>query len=214
MKALILLILITISALSCCGQVFTKNRKFVYKASYYNKELNFSTAERLELLITGNSWKHSEKQLEAIWQYHTAKKTRKKLSSLFSIGWHLADTSGIIENEQKYWLHPPRHNQYSLTETAPFPEVRKDLKEGDSYRSLLKIGHGFGQWSGKEMLFTYRLEQIEQTPEGKTWQIKGSSEIDGKSNLCKFFFSEKSGFISMQYDFYNGDRLSIDLTEF
>jgi hypothetical protein len=39
------------------------------------------------------------------------------------------------------------------------------------------------------------------------WIIKATSEFDGKTNKCEFILSEKKGFVSLVYDFFNGDKM-------
>jgi hypothetical protein len=165
------------------------------------------------LTITGTVWKSSAGQKESVWHYFTKPETKQLFKDQFSLGWLSDDTTGMIENDNKVWLHPPRHNQYLLTETAPFPDFRKNSKAGDSYSSVTFIGAGFGPWEGKKVKSTYSITNSGKGTEDSVWTIKALSEIEGKTNTCEFIFSDKRGFISLVYSFFNGDRLTMKLKE-
>lgn len=193
------------------GQIFTHDKKLIYLIQYHFNELNITTNEKISLTITGNMWKKAAEQKEAIWQYYTKSETKILFSDQFSLGWLSTDTTGIIENDKRIWLHPPRNNQYLLTEIAPFPDFRKKSKVGDQYSSITFIGSGFGPWDGKKVKSTYSITNIDKVIEDSLWTIKAISEIEGEINNCEFIFSDKRGFILLSYSFFNGDSLTMKL---
>lgn len=209
MKTFLLLLLFTHSLRDT--SIFTKNREFVYLVQYHQNELGITTNEKIPLTITGNVWKRAIEQKEAIWQYHTESKTKQKFNDQFSLGWLLTDTTGLIENEKKIWLHPPRNNQYTLTEIAPFPDFRKNKRVGDTYSSVTFLGSGLGPWSGKKVICNYSISNLCKGIEDSLWTIKATSEIEGKLNSCEFIFSHRNGFISISYTFFNGDSMKMEL---
>jgi hypothetical protein len=188
------------------AQVFRAGREFDYTATWVNANKNITTKETLRLTISGRTWKPSNDQKEAVWHYATDRETPSLCKDQFSLGWVAADTTGVIENAQKTWIHPPRHNQYSMNEIAPFPDVRKKYTPGDSYQSVTYIGNGFGPWSGKKVKCLYTVKSIEPTPSDTTWTIHAQAEIEGNTNELTFTFSSQKGFLSLEYSFSNGDR--------
>ncbi len=126
MKGLLFLTALILSSKACFGQIYADKKEFIYGIEYIQSKNLLKTKETIRLAITGKKWKNDENQVEAIWIYKTKPKTRSKFQDQFSIGWFSTDTTGIIENEKKIWIHPPRHNQYTLTEIAPFPDFRKN----------------------------------------------------------------------------------------
>ena len=195
------------------GQVYTANKKFEFDIKYFQSQENQSTQETIILTMTGKKWKRAESQLEGIWTYSTKSKTKKNFQKQKTIGWSTVDTTGIIESEQKVWLHPPRHNQYLLTEIAPFPDFRKNLKVGDTYNVFLFIGSGFGDWAEKKIKSSYIIKETKQQANDSLWTIEASSKLDGKINNCKFIYSERRGFVLLDYNFYNGDSLTMKLKD-
>jgi len=193
------------------GRIFSHSKKFIYEVQYYSNELNITTNEIISLNITGNLWKRSSEHQEAIWQYNAKPNTELSFKNQFSLGWLTRDTTGIIENDKKFWMHPPRHNQYLLTEISPFPDFRKNCEVGDHYSSITYVGSGLGPWEGKKVKCTYSIVKFDKRNEDSVWTIKAISEIEGKINNCEFIFSNKKGFTSMSYLFFNGDRMTMKL---
>lgn len=197
----------------CNGQFYQHKTKTDFVATYYQNENQITSKEKLTLKITGNKWSHSDKQGEAIWIYHSSSKNKRKFGKQFSIGWFKADTTGFIESEKGVWIHPPRQNQYSITEIAPFPCIKKDVLVGDVYQNMLKIGKGWGNWSDVDVEFNYSVEYIKPVNTDTIWKIIAYSELESKMNTCEFIYSNEKGFISFKYAFYNGDNLLINKKE-
>ena len=195
------------------GQIYTAGKKFEFDIKYFQSRENQTTQETISLTITGRNWKHSEKQQEGIWTYFTKPTTEKKFEKQKTIGWVKVDTTGMIENEEKVWLHPPRHNQYLLTEIAPFPDFRKNVKVGESYNVVLFIGSGFGNWTDKKIKSMYVIKDIEQHSSDTLWTIEASSQLNEETNSCKFIYSKRRGFVLLDYSFYNGDKLIMKLKD-
>jgi hypothetical protein len=209
MRAFFILLLFTLNFWN--AKVFTKNKEFVYLVQYHQNELDITTNEKISLSITGNLWKKAAEQKEAIWHYQTKSKTKITFKDQFSLGWLFTDTTGVVENETKIWLHPPRNNQYTLTEIAPFPDFRKNKKVGDTYSSVTLLGSGLGPWNGKKVKCNYSISNVCKGMEDSLWTIKGISEIEGKQNNCEFIFSDRRGFIKMTYSFFNGNSMKMEL---
>jgi len=209
MKTLLIFLIVFFDFLD--GQIFTQDKEFIYLVQYHQNKLNLTTNEKISLTITGNLWKQAIEQKEAIWQYHTKSKTKLLFKDQFSLGWIPTDTTGIIENNKKVWIHPPRNNQYTLTEIAPFPDFRKNKNVGDSYSSITFMGKGLGPWNGEKVKCNYSVTTIGKGIEDSLWTIKATSEFAGKINNCEFIFSDIRGFISMSYSFFNGDSMTMKL---
>ena len=196
---------------SVLGQVYSVEKRLEFKIYYHQKKQNLRSHEMIDLLVTGKTWRQSKDQSEGIWRYNTDADTRRKFNNQFSIGWTQTDTTGFIDNEVKLWIHPPRHNQYTLTETSPFPDIRKKLNFGDQYTSVLFVGKGWGDLSGKKIKSTYTISKIKREKDETLWTINAVSEFEGKTNTAKFIYSSKEGFIFIHYTFYNGDEMKMKL---
>jgi len=213
MKNFLILFCFFLIQLTCSGQIYTPGKDFVFDVQYYQSDHKITTNEIISLSITGRNWSDTQDQKEAIWNYQSNPKPKSQFKDHFSLGWTKYDTTGFIENDKKLWLHPPRHNQYTFNEIAPFPDFRRNLKAGDTYQSILYIGNGFGEWTGGKIRCTYEILRKDQDSADTVWTISAKSEFDGKTNILKMIFSEKRGFILMDYSFFNGDKETVKLKE-
>ena len=125
---------------------------------------------------------------------------------------------GVIENENRIWIHPLRQNQYVLTEIAPFPEVKLPLEVNRSWQSMLQIYEGFGSFQG-DVKSNYIIESREARHYKfgtlACWKINSEGEHTklGK-NGAVFYFNKEVGFTEMNYWFYNGYKISLKLIDF
>jgi hypothetical protein len=211
MKTGMLFLILIMIFESSFGQASSVEKNIVYTIYYFQKSQNLRTKETIYLKITGKKWSQSDAQAEAIWNYTTDPKTRLRFHNQFSIGWLQSDTTGIIDNNKRLWIHPPRHNQYSLTEIAPFPDFRKELHVGDKYTAILLMGNGFGVWANKKIKSTYTLVSVKKKKKDTIWTIAANSGFDEKNSHSEFIFSEQEGFVSITYYFYNGDKMIMKL---
>jgi hypothetical protein len=205
----LLVFLLTSSLIN--GQVYSKTGKFSYTIAYFQKENNLSTQEIIELNLTGKKWKWDNSQLEGLWTYLTQPGTKHKFKKQKTLGWCNVDTTGIIENQYRVWMHPPRHNQYCLTELSPFPDFRKNTIVGDTYATSLSIDLGWDNWDGKKIISTYTIKDCNHQSIDTVWTIEAISQFGEFTNTAKFIFNERMGFTSIEYNFYNGDTLTMNL---
>ena len=88
---------------------------------------------------------------------------------------------------------------------------RKNKKVGDTYSSVTFLGSGLGPWNGKKVKCNYSISNICKGIDDSLWTIMATSEIEGKLNNCEFIFSDSRGFIYMNYSFFNGDSMKMEL---
>jgi hypothetical protein len=211
MRDVIIIAILIMLSKTCLGQIFAHDTVIEYGIEYFQSKNQLKTEESIFLTITGRKWEKDKSQSEVIWTYHSRPETRRKFQDQFSIGWFSTDTTGVIENETKVWLHPPRHNQYSLTEIAPFPDFRKNLTKGDTYSSILYTGSGFGVWDGRKIKSIYLVEDVRIEHGDTLWTISAKSALNEDTNSCVFVFSLKKGFIALDYRFFDGDTMTMKM---
>ena len=132
-------------------------------------------------------------------------------------------STGVVENDNNIWIHPIRDGFFNALETAPFPFVKKPLKVGSQWNDEMRIGEGWehelwGQWEGKlDLNYSYiitgttilntEIGDIEcYEVEGKATSVLGTSEL-------KAYFSEKYGFVRLEYTFVNDLKVNLWLLE-
>lgn len=132
--------------------------------------------------------------------------------------------TGVVENENNIWLHPPRSGIFAALETCPFPYVKFPTKIGKEWKEKMKIGdhwsnEKWGIWT-KKLSLSYKYKIT-----GKTKVNTNFGEIDcyviesfaesaiGESKLISFF-SEKFGFIRLEYEMVTGLKINLWLVNY
>ena len=125
------------------------------------------------------------------------------------------DSTGGIENEAKLWIHPPRNNQFTLTETAPFPRVEYPCELNKQYTGGLFIGRGWGDWENSHIHCKYLITGKKMIKVGSieypSWIIQSESDSNLGRSTLNMAFNENIGFLNFYYHFYNNIRIIIDL---
>ncbi|PKQ63554.1 hypothetical protein BZG02_09285 [Labilibaculum filiforme] len=123
MKKSILLILLFFVLFLVSAQIY--NQKKIYQFEIVKTDASGSIQkEDLFLVCHGKAWKlDSINQFLAVWCPANV--------DVFGFNYQ----TGIIENENRIWLHPPRNDQYQIHEYTPFPEVRFPLKVGSKWET-------------------------------------------------------------------------------
>lgn len=190
---------------SAQDRIFAAGRVFRYAIEY--SKGNISVRDTVRMEITGNGWKAApQTSREMVIHYSFAHLDTSIFRGMPDIGWVSADTTGAVENEKTCWIHPPRHNQYRMLELAPFPRVDFPLEEGRQYRKILFISDGWGELSDTKVYWNYTI----RSGRDAVWQISATAEpraTPGAINRLIFTFSEREGFLFMDYGFHDGTRI-------
>jgi hypothetical protein len=117
-------------------------------------------------------------------------------------------TTGIVQTEEKLWLHPPRIGPLKKLEGFPFPEINFPLEEGKTWESSISVVSGFDELNGKVVKSRYAVKSTRGL-----WEISAESEIEGynKKHTAIFIFDTNSGFKSMT--FFIDNELFVELKE-
>lgn len=201
-------------------QVFKPCRQHIFRARYWGRNHDLISDERIWMMANGEKWISSEDQNEIVIQYEYEE---SKIESLFKYSinpeisdWSSMETTGIIENEKRIWMHPFRQNQYNFMEVAPFPEVELPLEIGKSWTGKLIINN-WGVWSNSTVSKHYEIVNYEalDLAIGKidAWHIKSLAEASFGNSTHNFWFHPDLGFVKMVIHNYAGQTLEIELIE-
>ena len=201
--------------LSGQSSVFKDGIKFEYKAIYEDSVNQIFITDTITLTVTDLPWKHAPKsQKMMVWEYKSDLDSLTK-SNMFSIGWVDSDSTGYREDEEQIFTHPPRHNQYTYTEIAPFPIIVFPLEINKIYQRFLFVGSGFGEWDNLKLKFSYEILKNEDVLWFDTkincWFIHSTSESDLGQSKMDFIFNTEIGFLEMNYKFYDNKRIVFQL---
>lgn len=134
-------------------------------------------------------------------------KTNKKQTEVgitYSYSKRLLEQTGIVENQDNLWMHPPRNGRFKALEIYPFPYIKHNM---ESWTDLLEIG---GHWIDSihdekriKLTLQYTREGVEttETPLGKLdcTVIRGTSVSELGQFIMKSYYHEKYGFVKLMY---------------
>lgn len=133
-------------------------------------------------------------------------------------------TTGAIENEKNVWIHPIRSGFFNSLETAPFPYIKLPATIGNEWSDQMLIGEGWGdelwgKWEG-QLLLTYHYKitgkEVLNTAVGdmECYIIDSTAESTVGTTRLKSWFSEKYGFVRLEYDLLNDIKVNLWLTDY
>lgn len=131
--------------------------------------------------------------------------------------------SGVIENENNIWMHPPRDKYFRILELNPFPFIKAPYEIGNEWEWTLGIGSGWGDvrwkvWEGRiENKYKYKItdkKKIKTALGDIDCFVIESTAISsiGKTKLTSFFNPEY-GFIKLNYTNIDGSKTNLELIE-
>ncbi len=132
--------------------------------------------------------------------------------------------TGLIENRKNVWLHPPRHQFFSILEFSPFPFIKMPLKIGKKWQSGLTIGY-FNSYQRFNLTWEGILPSNEvleitdkidlETAFGKLpcWVVKAVSKSALTEAHSTFYFNEQYGFVKLDHVLFDKRRLIFELVE-
>ncbi len=106
-----------------------------YKEFIFEAEVNQGdSAQQLyvSMWTTDSAFWGDKSQRQLFYAYHNSY-NKDSLAAAWPYTANVEST-GIIENEKKVWLHPPRSGAFALFEYFPFPEIKFPLKCDRKYR--------------------------------------------------------------------------------
>jgi len=209
-------------------KIFSVNSKFTYSAFRINIDKDTLASTKIIATSNGTGWGHpaASQQSEVVYTYlYTEQDSIQNIDELEKVVkrefWIKQDTTGIIENEAQFWIHPMRNNQFYKTELAPFPTVIFPIghKSISTANSKIVILSNWGTYSPSITDQRYFYEGIVEKEYSCTERIKchrfssyGHNSKFGISYL-EYFFNEKYGFTEMNYLTYDGDIIKFELVD-
>jgi hypothetical protein len=207
--------------------VYTYGKEFVYSITITKegKRLHLSKNDLNDFKLTENpdSLRISEVHLNII-KADASKRTNKNQTEIYysyEPNPKYISATGIVENENNVWLHPPRSGFFKSLETCPFPYIKLKKPIGYQWKDGMKIGEQWsnkiwGEWKGTLSLqYEYQLigEEKISTKMGEINCIiiesKASSVIG--INKLNAYYNDQHGFVILHYTFSNGVEIRLNL---
>lgn len=199
-------------------KVFRKGRNIHYKAIRINESGDTLANTTIVMKPDGTGWGDiaASLQSQVIFEYHySPEDSLEHISELIEVVtadfWIQNDTTGVIENEEKIWMHPFRNNEFFKIELAPFPKVVFPISKEtmEAANSKIYILRNWGTYSGSytENEYTYLGKEpktYESVGEIECFKLKAQSfnNFHGISKI-EYYFNADLGFVEMHYETYD-----------
>lgn len=203
------------------NKVYGPGKIYIFQAIYFASNGDTLSNETLLLQPTGRIWSEN-KQEEVFYFYENLKTDSSQFLPTVHGGpldWETPgqETTGFNENEKRIGFYPFRHNQYYLTELAPFPQcpLSKRIKTFKEKRSLSgEWGSLSGKIKSKSQLSATAQVSVRGRTYPEVYKVSGASKHKqvGK-NYLDCYCTPDQGIIKMVYTFFNGQGLLIELTD-
>lgn len=188
------------------NKIFKPGKTFVYNVRGEGDSKEFPDQMFYSVLALKKSQKTNKKQTEVVIHYKPDK--------------GVYQSTGIVENKDNVWLHPPRNGKLKVLETCPFPFVKLPLNEGMTWNDQLLVGEQWsdGKWKGSKLFdLEYRVISFESPSNPKImldqWIIEATAKSDIGDTQAKFSFSEEIGFTAMEFVDFNGSKIIFELVD-
>ena len=208
-KKFVLSIFIFVFSFNSKCQIY--NTQIVYCFNYSIMKNGQSSKGKLLLACFGKLWPIKEqKQYSILW-------TTNEKEILEKIG-----STGVIEEKNRVWLHPPRIGEFKMLEYSPFPEIVFPLIENQQWSRELSLSK---YWENKEFnlkgtdvlkfLYEYRgskkFRLIFNNEEVDCFDIYAASKnMESRTSFSGLYF-KKYGFVKMKFENVDKSRILLEL---
>jgi hypothetical protein len=180
--------------------VYPADKIWTFSAEFYNTSSNLTRTDTVQLKTSNQRFMLTQNSITWI----------LKSNDLI-----LEETTGIIETENRLWIHPPRFNDYyDFTEYSAFPEIRQPISDTLAWEATILLGTFANDNTGNKVTMNYSITKIDTlniSPMNRKIEILG----EGKSGLgvytCKMDFQENVGFTKLSYTKENKEQLILKL---
>ncbi|PXY02162.1 hypothetical protein DF185_05825 [Marinifilum breve] len=148
-------------------------------------------------------------------------KNQTEIYYIFEPNYNSFNRTGIVENSNNTWIHPPREGFFRALETCPFPFVKLPLQIGKKWSDKMKISNSWshekwGVWNGKLMLnYDYeiakKLKLKTAMGDLECFVINASANSDIGKSYLKMYYSEMYGFIRLEYTMATGLQVNLNM---
>lgn len=189
MKKVLLLVLSLYGTIVGAQNIYTPHKEYIYEAKTMidgKEEVRY-----ISMWATDDVWKMDSTQRQLFYAYH---KHCNKDS--LTTAWPYSDnveSTGIIETENRIWLHPPRWEKLSVLEYFPFPEIDKNTLCGDKYKRMFL---GYDDFIEKWMWLRYKMT-IECNDNAIF--IRGRAKNKQGEWLEMLIYEKEKGFVYMEF---------------
>jgi hypothetical protein len=120
-------------------------------------------------------------------------------------------TTGLLNTNERFWLHPPRIGPLEILEAFPFPDVRFPIYTGKQWSATINVVSGFDELNGKSIKSNYIVREFIVIEQDTTWIIDSFSKVPGKDEeyQLNFHYNNKQEITLFDYKIDNNPFITI-----
>ena len=189
MKKVFLLILLLYDTIVGAQNIYTPMKEFLFEVQ--TTVGNEKEVQYISMWATDAVWEADSTQRQLFYAYH-----KHCNNDSLTTAWPYrvnVESTGIIETEDRIWLHPPRWNNLEILEYFPFPEINKNALCGDKYKRMFLGNVDFlGRW----MFLRYKMT-VERI--GNKTIIQGKAKSRRGEWVEMITYDSEKGFTEMYF---------------
>ena len=189
MKKVFLLILLLYDTIVGAQNIYTPMKEFLFEVQ--TTVGNEKEVQYISMWATDKPWEADSSQHELFYAYHKHY-NKDGLTTAWPYNGNVEST-GIIETENRIWLHPPRWNNLEILEYFPFPEINKNALCGDKYKRMFL---GSVDFLDRWMFLRYKMT-VETI--GNKIIIQGKAKSRRGEWLEMITYEKEKGFVYMEF---------------
>ncbi|MBW7675408.1 hypothetical protein [Chryseobacterium chendengshani] len=178
----------------------------VYKGDYkaFNNGWSLNSSEKNALKIDYISFRFFEGRInegQTPYELSFYSNQKKIMSSM----------TGLVQNDQFVFLHPPREKIFAKLEFSPFPLVRFPLEKNKVWKEKITIPE---QWSSDLMKWRGNLEiefEYKITGREKRNYVIEAKSLNEKIKTSAIFYYNEEGFSKLIFNNYDKSRMIFEL---
>lgn len=132
--------------------------------------------------------------------------------------------SGVVDNENNIWMHPPRDKYFRILELNPFPFIKAPYEIGNQWDWTLEIGSSWGDqrwkvWEGQienrcDYSITEKKKITTKLGEIECFVIESTAKSRIGETMLISYFNPQFGFIKLDYTNIDGSKTILELVEY
>lgn len=207
------------------NNIYKIGRTFQYSYKILKNGENFITSsEDDEIILLSNSIVNNKYLVLKVINPKIFQRTNKYQTEIrYSIEPNPASYTytGVVENKENVWIHPPRIGFLRSLEICPFPYIKLNKPIGYTWEDSMSISNSWsnkewGVWTGRLLLrYNYKIisEEYIDTSLGKLLctKIIATAKSDIGTSELILYFSKSWGFVKLNYTLPNNVKIFINL---
>lgn len=188
------------------GDIFVTGSQWVYVITTFDSNKSIKKIDTITLTVEEGRFLLMQKKISWSIKSELPDGSTKEVMEI----------TGVVEDNNRIWLHPPRFDYLKFTELTAFPEIKFPINVGKTWASTLHIGAGWGEWKGEKVSSTYEIKGV-NTKEMKAQNSDScyivSAVSKSKLGIYKttYCFNLTSGFEYFNYEHPDSTLTNITL---